>query len=1010
MTPLVAFGLSPLRIRSARPRAASSVRCLAASAVGGTPAVVFSLAILVGLADFARPAAALAAPPETALPYAPSRRLHEDASLHAVAFANQRVGLAVGDCGVILRTNDAGQSWQMCDSGVDCRLDDLLWLDESWVVAVGGGYDRITRLSRGAVLISRDAGLTWRRGDDSELPRFHEIRPLADAGSPDRSGIIAVGDWSPISMTQKFISRDDGRTWQGGDGWHHDGILRSEPSVAQRRRWADALGTAATIRDFCRTGEQHVWAVGDHGVILHSPDRGRSWETQRGSGRHASVLVVAQTPRTVAWSVVGNETLEMRNRVSILLLDSGVRDQASGSSLDVSRQVAAAFGAASVDPLSATASDPLRSTASTPLAGSKQLADSKTQSMTTSIGESLPDWLVVHQPSAILLDTSIARENRDEIVRLAIAAGVPRIVSYALVPRVGSVGPRQSQMGAVSVGRPVPQRVTHQGDSMLHHNALLPRSGVLAGDLGDDALHWVSPLTPAPGSVSLKWIYDASGTATRGESLVAGLPLSTATTLHAPAAEASRHQLQIAQARLRESERLTELLSNSSSASSFSASLKRLADQAATADRFRLLWSTLRRTLQRHDVQLQLAVLDQISSSYQDESAGRWAALRRDALGRSVEWNRARCSNPSIWNGRGDQGAGASGSPMAHVTDTVAVSPFQLPAAPLSVASEASLVPVPSAMASSAGAARRVSRASRASATGATGAVRQASAVAPLLVPRATQLEMPSQDAANAAASDRPGNVDLAWQFHPLVLLAQEADRHQSDSGTLEPAGKVSADLRRLSNSESSSAWGELLGVQGRRVLGASAVSQPPHLDGVLNDSCWAAEPIVIDDRTSVRMAYDEEFIYVAVDTDSERFADEAVSPDRWDVSRDHDLTAVDRLEVSLDIDMDVVTAMRLQVSGDGRTFDSVDTHPGWQPTWYVAPRRDSGRMVFELAILRRDVMELPIYAGQSWFVKIRTIQGSQQALDARQSLHAGTAAPDSVMPVASDLIRVDFQ
>lgn len=113
--------------------------------------------------------------PERLPHYGASSSLREDATLRSVAFVTPETGLACGDRGTILRTVDGGTSWQLMNSGVDCPLSSVVWIDTNNAVAAGGNYDRITGISRGAVLLSQDGGQSWQRADDEELTRFHKL-------------------------------------------------------------------------------------------------------------------------------------------------------------------------------------------------------------------------------------------------------------------------------------------------------------------------------------------------------------------------------------------------------------------------------------------------------------------------------------------------------------------------------------------------------------------------------------------------------------------------------------------------------------------------------------------------------------------------------------------------------------------------------------------------------------------------------------------------------------------
>ena len=96
--------------------------------------------------------------PEQLPSYSDTAALREDASLNAVAFRNSLLGIAVGDRGAILKTEDGGTTWQPKESHIECRLDDVVWLSDLKAIVVGGGYDQVTGISRGVVLITIDGG------------------------------------------------------------------------------------------------------------------------------------------------------------------------------------------------------------------------------------------------------------------------------------------------------------------------------------------------------------------------------------------------------------------------------------------------------------------------------------------------------------------------------------------------------------------------------------------------------------------------------------------------------------------------------------------------------------------------------------------------------------------------------------------------------------------------------------------------------------------------------------
>lgn len=872
---------SPRRPRDWVRRAFSLMLLLCA--LGGTS--------LHGLGGTSPAAASDLEPPPS---YSATRPLREDAALQAVAFRDRHTGLAVGDRGTILRTSDAGERWELVASGVACRLDAVRWVSSRRVVVVGGSYDRITGISRGVVLYSDDAGKRWRRADDAELPRLRRLRE-----QPQEGVLVAEGDWSPVSLADQFESRDGGRTWHGrGEA--------SEPwrpvSSSEYREWTESTGAGAIIRAACRGDDSHLWAVGEHGLIMHSANGGRTWDVQRGENRQTAILMVARSAARTAWPLVGREALERRHRVSLLLASGDPTDRgASEAPLDRARQALAWLGGGGADRL--------------------QPGDASSEALR----RECINWISLHRPAVVVVDRSLPDATRSALTQAAIDAGAERVVSYSFGGR---------------------------GQTLLHPNALMTSAGVFASDFSADALHLVAPSTQPRESISARRIYDGVGSPAGGDSVASGLSLSTGQSLAAAAGPAPRRRLQVAEARLHLRQQVDRMVSSRTSPESFREGLQAWLEQTPREDRFRLAWSLLQKCERAEDPRKQAVVLELLEQHFPARSVGRWASLRRESLTHSREWSRLSSlltrSEPSR-----DQAA----------AEPVPVSPFQIP-------------------------------------DNGSGGVVRASATSPLLVPERTPIEIAVGEEPAAQAAEA---VDLAWEFHPLVLVAREAARRRGDDQSLQAAGEVSADLRRLLESSSAGPWQRLLRGAGRRVASAKRAEKPPRLDGIADDPCWPQQAVELGEELQLRLAYDDEFVYAAI-----RCASDAVQPDPAGSSsrpepehsrraRDHDLSSVDRLQLSLDLDRDLMTAMRLEFSAQGQTHDSVDGHRAWQPTWYVAPRRDGEHVHFELAILRRDLVELPLHPGQSWFLSLRV-------------LAAGEFWRPAPMPSASQWIRIAFQ
>ncbi|NND99312.1 MAG: hypothetical protein HKN47_18485, partial [Pirellulaceae bacterium] len=767
--------------------------------------------------------------------------------MHAVSFVDESTGVAVGDRGTILRTIDGGRSWQIVASDTACRLDDVLWINATQVVAVGGAYDRITSISRGVVLWSQDAGQHWQRGDDVELPRLRELRFRQE----DRA-VVAIGDWASSSLSREFESRD------GGKSWNNSGELDGPVRVPRQRtsvdyeKWTRVTGIAAPIRDACRVGDSGLCAVGDHGVILRSPDRGQTWHVARGDDRSTAVLLIAATPGRIAWPLVGSESLEMRHRLSVLLNQAPTQDAGGTnsdpsvpSSLDLAQQAAVMLGAAGVDYLGDRPS------------------------------ESFQRWLTIHRPSVVVVDKSLPAALRSSMMQMAVSSGVQRVVEFTFNVR---------------------------GESMLHNGAMLPSTGVLASDLWQDALQIVTPNRRMEKSVSLRRVYDAAGVSKRGESVMSGLPSVRGQDLSATKQPASRRHLQVVQARVSQPQHVTRLIKESRSREDFIAAFGRLLDQTAKGDRFRLAWHVFQEIEDDPDCRIGFshATLSLIADRFGDTSAGKWAALRADAMQNSTEWSQLQSISR-------DDLAQADDASVSS-PDIAPVSPFQL----------------------------------------APGRVAQVAATTPLLVPKPERLQQRN-------TTQRETHIDLAWEFHPYVLVAREAARHRGDENDLEPTTVGAANLRRLAEDRSAAAWARLINGNGGGAVIANAAATSPRLDGHLDDPCWTGALRSAGDDSALRISYDEDYVYVALQVDAGQLpADDFVRVDSSPV-RDHPLQDIDHIELSIDLDTDLTTAMQFSMTDAGRTHDAVDGRAAWNPTWYIAHHRNDEHVQFELAIERRD-------------------------------------------------------
>ena len=153
----------------------------------------------------------------------------------SMAFFDANIAIAVGEEGVIARTDDAGQSWQLLPKISSASLFDIKIVNQNEAIIVGGNS---------SILLTRDAGKSWRQiGLKLASFRLQSI-------SADDEVSISVGDNGTIIQSERSLS-----AWRPVDS-----------------------GTREDLHSVTRLDNQMHVAVGKNGVILRSQDSGRSWQ------------------------------------------------------------------------------------------------------------------------------------------------------------------------------------------------------------------------------------------------------------------------------------------------------------------------------------------------------------------------------------------------------------------------------------------------------------------------------------------------------------------------------------------------------------------------------------------------------------------------------------------------------------------------------------------------------------------------------------------------------------
>lgn len=173
-------------------------------------------------------------------------------NLYATCFVSETAGFAVGDLGRIFHTTDAAASWEIRTAGTKQPFVAASCIDANTAYIAGQG---------GQIARTSDAGATW------QMLESGSERQLLDIEFVDAQTGIAVGDAGTILRTG-----DGGATWTKvavpADTQlpeEYFGIVEPSDIVLYAVSWGSP---------------ESVTIVAEFGVILHSNDGGRSFQSR----------------------------------------------------------------------------------------------------------------------------------------------------------------------------------------------------------------------------------------------------------------------------------------------------------------------------------------------------------------------------------------------------------------------------------------------------------------------------------------------------------------------------------------------------------------------------------------------------------------------------------------------------------------------------------------------------------------------------------------------------------
>lgn len=182
----------------------------------------------------------------------------ESDSLLGVDFIDDKRGVVVGTMGAAYYTEDGGDSWSKAETDFDGRLFNAKLSASGFGFGVG---------EFGAMVRTDDLGHSWKNVSPSyeELLNQMEEPHLYDLVIDSTGAVTVFGEFNTI-----LRSRDRGDTWE---------ILRKGDSLALETKEGDTIG-AESMFSVYYIDDNRGWTCGQSGLILTTQDGGDTWSKQ----------------------------------------------------------------------------------------------------------------------------------------------------------------------------------------------------------------------------------------------------------------------------------------------------------------------------------------------------------------------------------------------------------------------------------------------------------------------------------------------------------------------------------------------------------------------------------------------------------------------------------------------------------------------------------------------------------------------------------------------------------
>lgn len=967
-----------------------------------------------------------------------------DADLRDIHFVDAAFGWAVGDHGTIWHTQNGGEVWHRQDAGLSSRLNAVYFVDRQHGFVAGGEVIPLTHRSKSVVARTMDGGRTWEVITGLLLPTIQRLHFLSEkvgyavgsATAIHPGGAWSTQDggrtWSPLQGVGGhhwcdaafvgdrgvLVGRDgtralaiDGRLQQlregltdpllnyqsvamlsgqvvftassqlemsadAGDAWQQKQVAADVEArtIATQGSYVWMAGNPGSriIRSTDMGGtwqsvktpgtlpihrlwfldQQNGWAVGSRGMILGTDDGGTTWKLKRGGAKRMALLGVFADEDDIPWELLAQSSAGDSWRVHCVVL-SKAADDTLRCELEQRLQVAAMEIGATAEVLTRLPNpDGVDATAS-------DLISLWGRSRLQQLSERLTQLVRVYRPDVVLsASAGFPGSAQDD------ATGMQRLVgnllddacAFAANPDVFSEQLHQLGLSPWTVSRRLQLMPTRNPVPSLDSVASV-RGDSLAS-LAVRARQLVSRQGPYYSTQWSLYAVDANGeTKDFGRYPLVGLSVQfdSAQRRPRPLGSAERDVQKGQLISKIQAQRLLNAEKFIGRGEQRIAHMERmLADRDSCAE---LLFRLASVEAAEGDFDEADLLHRHIIAHYSDQPLSEasivWLVQQHASLERM--WLEARRKSPHVEAGIKGRGfIKDSGIQLATAEGTVEESPSAIDETSKSNSD-------PEGDMSTAWPTHY-----RNDAAGQDASVFIPSVKVGLQLAREVKSKRP----------DLYGEPDVVFPLAALSLLDNQDNAARSF-------------YRRLASLPDASLWRTFAGRESgllenkptdRNCWPCVRLSEPPFLDGKLNDACWQhAKLQSLGDehgrQSMIALMWDDDFLYVAASCPRRAAVD--YLPPRRPRPRDADLSDLDRIRLTLDVNRDYTSWWMMEFDQRGWTREALLDDATWNPKYYLASILDEENWTIEAAIPLDELAPKAFQVGH-WVIGMeRIVPGS---------------------------------